>query len=71
MHAGGPPPVAFPRRGNHHTKQEQPLNFFDQIHETQITRPFRQPRLAPLRTPLHRRLFAVDQSRHDARAAAR
>lgn len=49
------------------------MNFFDNIHETQITRLARQPR--PARkgrpapaVPLYRRLFPVDQ---DARAVAR
>lgn len=48
------------------------MNFFDNIHETQITRrvrqprPARQPRVAAV--PLYRRLFPVDQ---DARAVAR
>ena len=37
------------------------MNFFDQVHETQITRYVRQPRISPLRNiPLHRRLFPVD-----------
>lgn len=40
------------------------MNFFDQVHETQISRPYRQPRLAPRRAvPLHRRLFPLDPSR--------
>ena len=42
------------------------MNFFDQIQQTQITRTARQPR--PMRqraTPLHRRLFPIDQSQRD------
>lgn len=40
------------------------MNFFDQIHETQISRRYRQPSLAPRRaTPLHRRLFPLDAGR--------
>jgi len=57
------------------------MNFFNQIHETQITRRARQPRPAtgpqakPF-VPLHRRLFPVDQpqpalARAVARAAVR
>ena len=46
------------------------LNFFDKIHETQITRTARQPRPVPL----HRRLFPVGfwsaGQRDIARAAA-
>ncbi|WP_404334678.1 hypothetical protein AB2M62_13955 [Sphingomonas sp. MMS12-HWE2-04] len=46
------------------------MNFFDRIHETQITRTARQPK-PRLGIPFHRRLFAVDQSqRVIARAAA-
>jgi hypothetical protein len=54
-------------------KQELELNFFDKIHETQITRKARQPRPVPL----HRRLFPVEfwsagMSQQDiARAAVR
>jgi len=47
------------------------MNFFDNIHETQITRNVRQPVLAN-RVPLHRRLFAIGQTPGDiARAAVR
>ncbi|MGK6354604.1 hypothetical protein ACMGDH_05180 [Sphingomonas sp. DT-207] len=53
------------------------MNFFDNIHETQITRRVRQPRPArgakakPF-VPLHRRLFPVDHSQGAiARAAVR
>ncbi|MES2987049.1 MAG: hypothetical protein V4808_04000 [Pseudomonadota bacterium] len=47
------------------------MNFFDNIHETQITRNFRQPTLTP-RIPLHRRLFAIGETPGDiARAAVR
>ena len=52
------------------------MNFFDKIHETQITRTARQPRKARS-VPLHRRLFPVEffaanQSQRDiARAAVR
>ncbi|MBO9621373.1 MAG: hypothetical protein J7500_01545 [Sphingomonas sp.] len=56
------------------------MNFFTQIHETQITRRARQPRAAGKArnkaakaiVPLHRRLFPVDQSQPArARAVAR
>ncbi|WP_213982728.1 hypothetical protein [Sphingomonas sp. dw_22] len=49
------------------------MNFFDKIHETQITRTARRPRAIPL----HRRLFPVEFSpalpsqRDIARAAVR
>ena len=44
------------------------MNFFERIHETQITRGARRPR--PL--PLHRRLFPVEScAREIARAAVR
>ena len=49
------------------------MNFFDNIHETQITRYVRQPR----NVPLHRRLFPVglpairNSDRAIARAAVR
>jgi len=47
------------------------LNFFDNIHETQITRRYPQPVLTRS-VPLHRRLFATGQSASDiARAAVR
>lgn len=51
------------------------MNFFDRIHETQITRRARQPKPRAMSrkegTPFHRRLFAVDQSqRAIAHAAA-
>lgn len=44
------------------------MNFFNKIHETQITRRARQPR--PLAVPLHRRLFPVDQSQRALARAA-
>ncbi|HVJ01057.1 MAG TPA: hypothetical protein VM662_02680 [Sphingomonas sp.] len=53
------------------------MNFFNQIHETQITRRARQPRAAGKAkargfVPLHRRLFPIDQTqRATARAVAR
>lgn len=56
------------------------MNFFNQIHETQITRRARQPRAGGTGkarvnkafVPLHRRLFPVDQSQPArARAVAR
>ena len=47
------------------------MNFFDNIHETQITRNYRQPTLVRS-VPLHRRLFPTGQSAGDiARAAVR
>jgi len=50
------------------------LNFFDKIHETQITRTARQPRPRSSAVPLHRRLFPVGfwsaGQRDIARAAA-
>ena len=47
------------------------MNFFDNIHETQITRNYRQPVLTR-NVPLHRRLFPIGQSAGDiARAAVR
>ena len=53
-----------------HTKETE-LNFFDNIHETQITRNYRQPTLTRS-VPLHRRLFATGQTPGDiARAAVR
>ena len=56
-------------RGNLTTNRNY-MNFFDKIHETQITRRAKQPFQAFV--PLHRRLFAVDQSQRDiARAAVR
>ncbi|WP_157073811.1 hypothetical protein [Sphingomonas soli] len=37
------------------------MNFFDQVHETQITRLYPQPRIATRRSvPLYRRLFPLD-----------
>ncbi len=36
------------------------MNFFDKIHETQITRKARQPRASSRPVPLHRRLFPVE-----------
>ena len=49
------------------------MNFFENIHETQITRNARQPRPVRRRAvPLHRRLFPIDQSQRDlARNAVR
>lgn len=53
------------------------MNFFDKIHETQITRKARQPRPNPRPVPLHRRLFPVEfwsagmSQRDIARAAVR
>ena len=53
------------------------MNFFDKIHETQITRKARQPRAKQRPVPLHRRLFPVEfwsagMSQQDiARAAVR
>jgi len=53
-----------------HNKETQ-LNFFDNIHETQITRNYRQPTLTKS-VPLHRRLFPTGQTPGDiARAAVR
>ena len=50
------------------------MNFFDKIHETQITRTARQPDMAARPVPLHRRLFPVGfwtaGQRDIARAAA-
>jgi len=47
------------------------MNFFDNIHETQITRNYRQPSLTQS-VPLHRRLFATGQTAGEiARAAVR
>ncbi len=44
------------------------MNFFDKIHETQITRGARQP----VPAPLHRRLFPIEsRQRAIARAAVR
>ena len=61
------------RSGRHfiiHDKETQ-LNFFDNIHETQITRNYRQPTLTRS-VPLHRRLFPIGQTASDiARAAVR
>lgn len=53
------------------------MNFFDNIHETQITRSFKQPRSGERVVPLHRRLFPVEffraspSQRTVARAAVR
>jgi hypothetical protein len=60
-----------PRRHfNIHNKETQ-LSFFENIHETQITRNYRQPALTPS-VPLHRRLLPIAQSAGDiARAAVR
>lgn len=44
------------------------MNFFDNIHETQITRGNKQPFQAFV--PLHRRLFPLESQRAIARAAA-
>ena len=41
------------------------MNFFDKVHETQITRTYYQPRPVPM----HRRLFAVGPFRETKRAA--
>lgn len=47
------------------------MTFFENIHETQITRNYPQPTLSPS-IPLHRRLFASGKSAADiARAAVR
>jgi hypothetical protein len=47
------------------------MNFFDNIHETQISRPYRQPVLTQS-IPLHRRLFAIGKTPGEiARAAVR
>lgn len=51
------------------------MNFFDKIHETQITRGARRPFEAAFEAfvPLHRRLFPLDarqRQREIARAAA-
>jgi hypothetical protein len=55
----------------HLQQQENDLNFFNNIHEMQITRNVRQPSIID-RTPLHRRLFATRQTPGDiARAAVR
>ena len=49
------------------------MNFFDTIHETQITRRARQPRpVRPNSVPLHRQLFPIQPSPGDiARKAVR
>ncbi len=44
------------------------MNFFDKIHETQITRSPKQPFSAFV--PLHRRLFPIDSRQRDIARAA-